>query len=281
MPIQDIALKTSRERWTIEKWFHRLRHISQVFSSQQDPGFCFYIVLFYCLSLCWHYCYWITFFNPFCIFRNCCIYAILNAGVSFFSWHSFFCHFLCAKTISFLVFLSTFQYSTLFRFKNPQEYIKKRRISSYILVWWDFCHRVCLRVFLFFYLRRTRKLVRFSNTRFRNLVALNKFRPKTEPFIRFTWSSSSSSSSCRAISTDISEPLSPLLLIVHCFWQVFQATSSICTEVLHVCSSWTSCFYSSLWRRPLEYITYEHVPTSLAVSRMSGSSNFDSFRDGW
>ena len=28
-------------------------------------------------------------------------------------------------------------------------------------------------------------------------------------------------------------------------------------------------------------IIYEHVPTSPAVSRMSGSSNFDSFRDGW
>ena len=33
----------------------------------------------------------------------------------------------------------------------------------------------------------------------------------------FVNKSSSSSSSCLAISTDISEPLSPLLLIVHCF----------------------------------------------------------------
>ena len=30
-----------------------------------------------------------------------------------------------------------------------------------------------------------------------------------------------------------------------------------------------------------EYITYELVPTSPAVSRMSGSSYFDSFRNGW
>ena len=30
-----------------------------------------------------------------------------------------------------------------------------------------------------------------------------------------------------------------------------------------------------------EYTTYELVPTSPAVSRVSGSSNFDSFRYGW
>ena len=36
-----------------------------------------------------------------------------------------------------------------------------------------------------------------------------------------------SSSSCRAISMDISAPLSPPLPIVHCFWPVFLATSSI------------------------------------------------------
>ena len=33
--------------------------------------------------------------------------------------------------------------------------------------------------------------------------------------------------------------------------------------------------------RPREYITYELIPTSSAVSRMSSSSNFDSFRDRW
>ena len=36
-----------------------------------------------------------------------------------------------------------------------------------------------------------------------------------------------------------------------------------------------------MWRGPQEYIAYEFVPTSSAMSRMSGSSNFDSFRDGW
>ena len=39
----------------------------------------------------------------------------------------------------------------------------------------------------------------------------------------------SSSSSCRAASTDIPDPLSPLLLIFHRLWQVFRATSRILT----------------------------------------------------
>ena len=41
--------------------------------------------------------------------------------------------------------------------------------------------------------------------------------------------SSSSSSSWRAVGTDIPDPLSPLLPIVHCLWQVFRATSRILT----------------------------------------------------
>ena len=92
---------------------------------------------------------------------------------------------------------------------------------------------------------------------------------------------SSSSSSCHAINTDISDSLSPPFPIVHCFWQVIRATSSIGTELLYLCSSWASYFCSSRWRGPQEYITYELVPTSPAVSPMSGLSNFDSFRDGW
>ena len=42
-------------------------------------------------------------------------------------------------------------------------------------------------------------------------------------------SSSSSSSSCRAASMDIPDPLSPLFPIVHRLWQVFRATSRILT----------------------------------------------------
>ena len=37
------------------------------------------------------------------------------------------------------------------------------------------------------------------------------------------------SSSCRAASTDIPDPLSPLLPMIHRLWQVFRATSRILT----------------------------------------------------
>ena len=57
-------------------------------------------------------------------------------------------------------------------------------------------------------------------------------------------------SSCRAASTDIPDPLSPLLPIVHRLWQVFRATSRILTELLYVCSSWLSCFCSAICGDP-------------------------------
>ena len=60
----------------------------------------------------------------------------------------------------------------------------------------------------------------------------------------------SSSSSCRATSTDITDPLSPLLPIVHHLWQVFRATSRILTELLYVCSSWSSCCCSAICEGP-------------------------------
>ena len=56
----------------------------------------------------------------------------------------------------------------------------------------------------------------------------------------------SSSSSCRAASTDIPDPLSPLLPIVHRLRQVFRTTSRILTQLLYVCSSWSSCFCSAI-----------------------------------
>ena len=92
--------------------------------------------------------------------------------------------------------------------------------------------------------------------------------------------SSSSSSSC-VISTDIPDLLSPSFPVVNCFRQVFRATSRFYTELLFVGSSSSCSLCLANWRGPLEYITYELVPTSAAVSRMSGSSNFDSFWDGW
>ena len=90
-----------------------------------------------------------------------------------------------------------------------------------------------------------------------------------------------SSSSCLAISTGIPDPLSPGLPIIHCFRLTLRATSRIGTELLYVDSSWSSCFCSSMGRRLQGYITSELVPTSPAVPRVSGSSNFDSFRYGW
>ena len=61
----------------------------------------------------------------------------------------------------------------------------------------------------------------------------------------------------------------------------FRATSRIYTELLYVGSNWSSCLCSAMWRGQPEYITYKPVPTSPAVSCMSGLSNLDSFRDGW
>ena len=87
--------------------------------------------------------------------------------------------------------------------------------------------------------------------------------------------------SCRAASADIPDPFSPPFSIINCFRQVFKATSRIGTELLYIGSSWSSCLCSSMWRVPPEYVTYELVPTSPAVSCMSVSSNFDSFRDRW
>ena len=45
---------------------------------------------------------------------------------------------------------------------------------------------------------------------------------------------SSSWRSCRATSTDIPDPLSPLDPIAHSFWQVLKATSRILTELVYV-----------------------------------------------
>ena len=54
----------------------------------------------------------------------------------------------------------------------------------------------------------------------------------------FNTISKTSSSSCCAASTDIPDPLSPLLPIIHRLWQVFRATTHI---LLYVWSNWSSC----------------------------------------
>ena len=58
--------------------------------------------------------------------------------------------------------------------------------------------------------------------------------------------SSSSSSSCHAISTNLPDPLSPPLPIVDCFRQDFMDTSRIGSELLYVGSSWSSCLCTSM-----------------------------------
>ena len=80
---------------------------------------------------------------------------------------------------------------------------------------------------------------------------------------------------------DIPDPVPPLIFIVHLFRQVLKFTSRIGRDLLYVGSSWSSCLCSSMWRGPQEYVTYEFVPTSPAVSCMSGSLNMDCFCDGW
>ena len=57
-------------------------------------------------------------------------------------------------------------------------------------------------------------------------------------------------SSC-ATSKDVPDPFSPLLPIVHHFWQVFRTTSCILTELLYVGSSWSPCFCLAMWGRAI------------------------------
>ena len=59
-----------------------------------------------------------------------------------------------------------------------------------------------------------------------------------------------SSSSCRAGSTDIPDPLSPLLPIVHRPRQVFRTTSRILTKLLNVRSCWSSCLRTAMGGGP-------------------------------
>ena len=57
-------------------------------------------------------------------------------------------------------------------------------------------------------------------------------------------------SSFYTISSYIPDPFSQPLPIIHCFRQVFRATSRIGTELLYIGSSWSSCLCSSMWKGP-------------------------------
>ena len=91
----------------------------------------------------------------------------------------------------------------------------------------------------------------------------------------------SSSSSCRPASSDAPKTLPPPVSIVHRFQQILKDTSCIGTEQLYIGGSWSSCLCSNKWRGPQEYVAYELVSTSPAVSHMFASSNLESFRDRW
>ena len=78
---------------------------------------------------------------------------------------------------------------------------------------------------------------------------------------------------------DIPDPLSPLFPIVHRLWQGLQGYipyPHIAAEFMFVLVALLLLVH--MWG-PQEYISYELVPDSPAVSCMSGSSNLDSFRD--
>ena len=97
----------------------------------------------------------------------------------------------------------------------------------------------------------------------------------------YIYTQSVTSTSCRAASTELPDPLSQLVPIIHRPRDVFKATSCITTELLYIGSSWLPSPCSSVWWGPQEYIAFEFVLASPEVSHMSGSSNLDSLRDGW
>ena len=88
------------------------------------------------------------------------------------------------------------------------------------------------------------------------LSRLASYRAQLLIFLLFFVLPRISSSLCRTISTDITDPFSPPLPIVHCFRQIFRATSRIGIELLYVSSCWSSYLCPSMWRGPHEYIPY-------------------------
>ena len=85
-------------------------------------------------------------------------------------------------------------------------------------------------------------------------------------YLSDTYSTSSSSSSCRAACADIPDRLSPFLPIIHRLRQVFRVTSRVLTQLLYVGSCWSSHSCTSMCGGPQEYIAYELVLASPAVS---------------
>ena len=62
--------------------------------------------------------------------------------------------------------------------------------------------------------------------------------------VHFSFSSDvSSSSSCCAASTDIPDPISPLLPIIHRLWQVFRENKKITCNPFHLASLFVMKYY--------------------------------------
>ena len=82
----------------------------------------------------------------------------------------------------------------------------------------------------------------------------------------FFMQTSSALSSCRIASTDLPGSHSLPFPITYRFRQIFQTTNCIGTEQLFIGSSWLSNLCSSMCTGPQEFIAYEFVSTSMAVS---------------
>ena len=67
-------------------------------------------------------------------------------------------------------------------------------------------------------------------------------------------------------------PLTTILYLSQS-WEVFKPISPIGTGLLYIGSSWSSCLCLSMRRGPQEYIAYEFVLTSQAVSCMPSAPN--------
>ena len=89
---------------------------------------------------------------------------------------------------------------------------------------------------LFLHISETQQFLLFRIKEYLEVMAMKRWRYTAQNIKN--WASQGlygfkllfqSSSSCRVASTDIPDPLSPLLPIVHRLWQVFRATSHILT----------------------------------------------------
>ena len=110
-------------------------------------------------------------------------------------------------------------------------------------------HLCCLKNIVLEKLTISRNAIDLLNCYIQNFFTLTK---KLFPWKHFQFSSVTriSSSSCRAASTDIPDPLSPLLPIIHRLRQVFRVTSCVLTLLLYVSSSWSSCFCTAICGGP-------------------------------